>query len=161
MALLLMAPLPIADGYTASMVSKQEADTVYIHTVDGYTASMVSKQEADTVYIHINAYHSTDEMYNACEIELTYDAEMLRFDSERSTLGNSAYRDTNGQLMLVDFGADKPLGESVYVLAFEVIGAGEAEIQLYRAAFITSEKAVSEDIEPIVNEPDSITVWVR
>lgn len=126
----------------------------------GYTANITSEQTADTVYVHINAYHSTDEIYNACEIELTYDAEMLRFDSERSTLGNSAYRDTDGRLMLVDFGADKPLGKSVYVLAFEVIGTGEAEIQLSRAAFITSEKAVSEDVEPIGNEPKKIVLEV-
>lgn len=124
----------------------------------GYTANITSEQTADTVYVHINAYHGTDEIYNACEIELTYDAEMLRFDSERSTLGNSAYRDTDGRLMLVDFGADKPLGKSVYVFAFDVIGTGEAEIQLCRAAFITSEKAVSEDVEPIGNEPKKIVL---
>ena len=126
----------------------------------GYTASLTSEQTADTVYIHINAYHSTDEIYNACEIELTYDAELLRFDPERSTLGCGAYRDTNGKLMLVDFGADKPLGKSVYVLAFEVIGTGKAEIQLCRAAFSTAEKAATENIEPITNKPDSIAVWV-
>lgn len=126
----------------------------------GYTADITSEQTADTVYVHINAYHSTDEMYNACEIELTYDAEKLRFDSESSTIGCSAYRDTDGKLMLIDFGADKPLGESVYVLAFDVIGTGEAEIQISRAAFSTAEKAVSEDVEPILNEPDSITVWI-
>ena len=126
----------------------------------GYTANITSEQTADTVYVHINAYHSTDEIYNACEIELTYDAEMLRFDSERSTLGNSAYRDTDGRLMLVDFGADKPLGKSVYVFAFDAIGTGEAEIQLCRAAFITSEKAVSEDVEPIGNEPKKIVLEV-
>ena len=126
----------------------------------GYTANITSEQTDDIVYIHINAYHSTDEEYNACEIELTYDAEILRFDSERSTLGCAAYRDTDGKLMLIDFGADKPLGKSVYVLAFEAIGTGEAEIRLCRAAFITSEKAVSEDVEPITNKPDNITVWV-
>lgn len=126
----------------------------------GYTADITSEQTADTVYVHINAYHSTDEMYNACEIELTYDAEKLRFDSESSTIGCSAYRDTDGKLMLIDFGADKPLGESVYVLAFEVIGMGNAEIQISRAAFSTAEKAVTEDVEPIVNKPDIITVWI-
>jgi hypothetical protein len=139
MALLLAMPLP---------------------TAEGYTASMTSKRKAETVYIHINAYHSTDEVYNCCEVELTYDAGKLRFDSEKSTLGQAAYRDTDGRMMLVDFGADKPLGKSVYVLAFEVIGTGKAEIQLCRAAFSTAEKAATEDVEPIINEPDSITVWV-
>lgn len=132
-----------------------------LQTAEGYTANITSEQTADTVYIHINAYHSTDEMYNVCEIELTYDAEKLRFDSESSTIGRSAYRDTDGKLMLIDFGADKPLGESVYVVAFEVIGMGNAEIQIIRAAFSTAEKAVSEDVEPIVNKPDSITVWIE
>lgn len=126
----------------------------------GYTANITTEQTADTVYVHINAYHSTDEIYNACEVELTYDAEMLRFDSEHSAMGCGAYRDTDGRLMLIDFGADKPLGESVYVLAFDVIGTGEAEIQLCRAAFITSEKAVTEDMEPIINQPDCVTVLV-
>ena len=139
MALLLAMPLP---------------------TAEGYTASMTSKRKAETVYIHINTYHSTDEMYNCCDIELTYDAGKLRFDRERSTLGQAAYRDANGRLRLLDFGADKFLGKSVYVLAFEVIGTGKAEIQLCRAAFSTAEKAVTKDVEPIINKPDSITVWV-
>lgn len=131
-----------------------------LQTADGYTANITTTQTEDAVYVHINAHHSTDEIYNACEIEVTYDAEKLRFDSERSTMGCSAYRDTDGWLMLVDFGADKPLGESVYVLAFEVIGTGEAEIQLCRAAFTTSEKAATEDVEPIINQPDRVTVLV-
>ena len=127
----------------------------------GYTASITSKQEADVVYIHINAYHSTDEMYNVCDAELSYDAEKLRFDSESSTLGQAAYRDTNGRLRIIDFGADKQLGQSVYVLAFKVVGVGRAEIKLCRAAFSTKEKAATEDVEPIINKPNSITVWLK
>jgi hypothetical protein len=127
----------------------------------GYTARMTSKQTFDTAYIHINADHSTDEVYNCCEVELTYDAGKLRFNSDKSTIGQAAYRDADGRLMLADFGADKPLGNSVYVLAFEVVGTGKAEIQLCRAAFSTAEKAATEDIEPITNKPNSITVWVR
>ena len=165
-------------GYTADITSEQIADPVYIHsnayhstdevynaceieTAIGYMADITSEQTADTVYVHINAYHSTDEIYNCCEIELTYDADMLRFDSRRSALGNLAYWDINGRLILIDFGEDKSLGESVYVLAFEAIGTGEAEIRLCRAAFSTSEKSASENIEPIVNKPNSIKNWVN
>ena len=126
----------------------------------GYTANITGERKADAVYVHLNAYHSTDEMYNCCEIELTYDANILRFDRERSTIGQAAYRDVNGQILLVDFGTDKQLGKSVYVLAFDVIGSGEAEIQLNRAAFSTAEKAAYADIEPISNEPNSVKVWV-
>ena len=127
----------------------------------GYTATLASKQTADVVYIHINADHGTDEVYNCCEVELAYDAERLRFAPEASTLGQAAYRDRDGKLMLVDFGPDKPLGKSVYVLAFEVIGTGKAEIRLDRAAFSTAAKAATEDVEPISNEPDSIKVWLK
>lgn len=125
----------------------------------GYTARMTSKHTFDTAYIHINADHSTDEVYNCCEVELTYDAGKLRFNSEKSTIGQAAYRDADGRLMLVDFGADKPLGKSVYVLAFDVVAAGKSEIRLDRAAFSTAEKAATEDVEQIVNEPNSIIVW--
>ena len=127
----------------------------------GYTANITSRQTAQVVYIHINAYHSEDEVYNACEIELTYNADKLRFNSERSTLDCSAHRDTDGRLMLVDFGADKPLGKSVYVLAFDVIGKGTAEVKLNKAAFSTAEKAATSDLEPISNKPNSVTVWVQ
>ena len=140
MALMLAAPMPIPEGYTAEIMSRRTGNTVYVH---------------------IDAGHSANEVYNCCEIKLVYDAEKLRFDSEKSTLGYAAYRDTDGRLMLVDFGADKPLGKSVYVLTFEVVGAGKAEIQLDRAAFSTAEKAVTEDLEPIINKPDSIAVWVK
>ena len=127
-------------------------------TTTGYTANITGAHTDDTIYVHINAYHSEDEMYNCCEVELTYDVNILCFNPERSTLGCAAYRDTDGKLMLIDFGADKPLGESVYVLAFEVIGTGESTIELCRAAFSTAEKAATQNIEPITNEPNSITV---
>ena len=140
MAVLLAMPLPI---------------------VYGYTASLTSKQTVDTVYIHVNADHSTDEVYNACELVLAYDAGKLRFSPEASTLGQAAYRDRDGKLMLVDFGSDKPLGKSVYVLAFEVIGTGKAEIRLDRAAFSTAAKAATEDVEPISNEPGIITLRLK
>lgn len=130
-------------------------------TALGYTATITSEQTSDTVYIHVNAHHSEDEFYNACEIEVTYDSETLSFDNGRSTLGCAAYRDDAGRLILLDFGADKPLGDSVYVLAFEAIGTGYSNIQLSRAAFSTAEKAATEDVEPIANEPDNITVWVE
>ena len=122
----------------------------------GYTANITGERTEDTVYIHLNAQHSTDDIYNCCEIELAYDADALRFDSERSTLGCAAYRDVDGRLMLVDFGADKQLGKSLYVFAFEVIGTGETEIQLSRAAFSTKEKAATENVEPIVNKPSKV-----
>ena len=126
----------------------------------GYTANISSTQTNDTVYIHVNAYHSEDEIYNCCEIELTYDTEMLRFNNELSSLGCGAYRDKDGQLMLIDFGADKPLGESIYTLAFDIVGCGYTDVKLDRAAFSTAEKAVSEDVEPITNTPNSIFIWL-
>ena len=126
----------------------------------GYTANISSTRTDDTIYIHINAYHNEDEIYNACEIELFYDTEILRFNSERSSLGCSAYRDRDGQLMLIDFGEDKPLGKSIYTIAFDIVGYGYTEVKLDRAAFSTSEKAVSEDIEPIANTPNSLFIWL-
>jgi hypothetical protein len=68
------------------------------------------------------------------------------------------YRDINGRLRLIDFGADKALGESIYVLAFQVINTGEAKIQLNSAAFSTAEKAATENIEPIINTPNAISI---
>lgn len=127
----------------------------------GYTANITSKQTADVVYIHINAYHSTDERYNVCDIELQYDVEKLRFNQDKSTLGCAAYRDADGKIRLIDFGADKPLGKSVYVLAFDVIGKGKTEVKLNKAAFSTKEKSATQDIEPIINKPESIKLWLR
>lgn len=126
----------------------------------GYIANITHKQTLHRVYICVNAYHSTDKTYNVCDIEIEYDAKKLRFDSENSTLGCAMYRDYGGKLRLIDFGADKPLGESVYVLAFEVIGKGKAEVRLSNAAFSTKEKAATSDIEPITNEPNKLTIWV-
>ena len=126
----------------------------------GYTANITYKQAINTVYICVNAYHSTDDYYNVCDIEIEYDAEKLRFDSENSTLGGAVYRDYGGKLRLIDFEADKPLGESIYVLAFEIIGKGKAEVRLSNAAFSTKEKAATSDIEPITNEPNKLTIWV-
>ena len=127
----------------------------------GYTANITNEQTLHRVYICVNAYHSTDDYYNTCDIEIEYDAEKLRFDSENSTLGCAMYRDYGGKLRLIDFGADKPLGESIYVLAFEVIGKGKTEVRLCSASFSTKEKAATSDIEPITNEPNKLTIWLQ
>ena len=127
----------------------------------GYTANITATKKNNTVYIHINAYHDTDKVYNACDIELQYDAEKLRFNQDKSTLGCAPYRDIDGRLVFIDFGADKLLGESIYVLAFDVIGKGKTEVKLNKATFCTKEKAASSNMEPTTNKPNSITLWVK
>lgn len=134
--------------------------------VDGYTAgiSTLSNEVSvnDTVKINVAVDHSEDEYFAAGEIVLTYDSAKLTFNQTASSLGDATVSANAGTLTLEDYGTDKTFGTGVYVLAFDAIADGEAEVTLTSAAFVNMEDAEGSDLIPatITSESKSVTLTI-
>lgn len=116
---------------------------------DGYTAGISALTNAvnveDSLTVNVNVSHSADSTFAAGEVIVAYDSNLLTFNEATSTLGTATVKVDSGVLTLEDYGADKNLGNGVYMLAFDAIADGETAIALTSAAFVNKENAVRSD----------------
>lgn len=124
--------------------------TIVDASVGAYTAGVTTLTNVlsvgDTVSINIGVSHTSETVYAAAEIALTYDSEKLTFNQSKSTIGSATIKNTDGTLVLEDYGANKSTGTGVYVLAFDAIKDGSASVELNSAGFINKENAVKSDL---------------
>lgn len=117
---------------------------------DGYTAGISALTNAvnveDSLTVNVNVSHSADSTFAAGEVIVAYDSNLLTFNEASSTLGTATVKVDSGVLTLEDYGADKNLGNGVYMLAFDAVADGEAAITLTSAAFVNKENAVRSDL---------------
>lgn len=130
----------------------------------GYTAGLTSTTKAvsvsDKVNVNVDVSHSSDAVFAAGEVKVSYDAAKLQFNKENSTLGNAMVTDKAGVLTLEDYGTDKNLGTGVYVLAFDAIADGEANVTLTSAAFVNKENAVKSDLIDATLTPAELAITI-
>lgn len=117
---------------------------------DGYTAGISALTNAinveDSLTVNVNVSHSADSTFAAGEVIVAYDSNLLTFNEASSTLGTATVKVDSGVLTLEDYGADKNLGNGVYMLAFDAVADGETAITLTSAAFVNKENAVRSDL---------------
>lgn len=122
-------------------------------TAVGYTAGIAAEstnvEVGGVVKIPVAISHNEETSFNACEIKVSYDSNVLTFSNEKSTLGTNVSTSTkDGVLTLEDYGADKNCGTSVYVLAFDAIdAASNSKVELTYAAFNNDENAAKENLK--------------
>lgn len=131
----------------------------------GYTAGLTSTTKevsvSDKVNVNVDVSHSSDTVFAAGEVKVSYDTAKLKFDKEKSTLGSATVTDENGVLTLEDYGTDKNLGTGVYVLAFDAIADGEANVTLTSAAFVNKENAVKSDLITAALTPAELAIMIN
>ncbi len=99
--------------------------------------------------------------FNACELELTYDAAKLTFNKEASTLNGATVTAENGVLKLVDYGASQKFDNGIYTLVFTAIKGGDADIALTSAGFGTSASAETDNLAKANCDGVAVTVNVK
>lgn len=131
----------------------------------GYTAGLTSTTKAvsvsDKVNVNVDVSHSSDTVFAAGEVKVSYDTAKLKFNKEYSTLGSATVTDKDGVLTLEDYGTDKNLGTGVYVLAFDAIADGEANVTLTSAAFVNKENAVKSDLIAATLTPAKLAITIN
>lgn len=131
----------------------------------GYTASVNTLSSEvtveETVAVNVGVSHDSDASFAAAELFVHYDASRLAFNQGASTLGAATVKDENGVLILEDYGADKNFGTGVYVLVFDAIAPGTAEVKLTSAAFVDKENAVKYDLIPAAITSDTVSFTIN
>ena len=132
---------------------------------EGYTAGISAEstnvEVGGVVKIPVAVTHNDETSFNACEIKVSYDNNVLTFSKEKSTLGiNVGVKAENGVLTLEDYGEAKNCGTSVYVLAFEATAAASnSKVELTYAAFNNNTNAATEDLTVAAAlSPDSVVL---
>lgn len=130
----------------------------------GYTAGLTSTTKqvsvSDQVNVNVDVSHSSDAVFAAGEVKVSYDTAKLKFKKENSTLGSATVTDKAGVLTLEDYGTDKNLGTGVYVLAFDAIADGDANVTLTSAAFVNKENAVKSDLIAATLTPAELAITI-
>lgn len=130
----------------------------------GYTAGLTSTTKevnvSDKVNVNVDVSHSSDAVFAAGEVKVSYDAAKLQFNKDDSNLGNAMVTDKAGVLTLEDYGTDKNLGTGVYVLAFDAIADGDADVTLTSAAFVNKENAAKSDLIDATLTPAELAITI-
>lgn len=100
----------------------------------------------ETAPVNVNVYLEESDVFAAAEIVLQFDDAKLQFNEEASTLNGASVKVENGLLTLENYGTDKSCGVGSYVLSFDALTDGEAQVTLVSAAFSEKENAVHSDL---------------
>ena len=116
---------------------------------EGYSAGLsaapsVTVGQQASVNVAVN--HVSDSAFAAAEMTFTYDNTKLTFNEAASTLHGAEVTDNAGTLSLAVYGADKNCGNGAFVLVFDAIADGVANVALTAAAFSNQANAVSSDL---------------
>ena len=130
-----------------------------------YTAGLTTLTDEvsveDTVTVNVGVSHSDDTTFAAGEMVVNYDNTKLTFNQASSTLGSATVKDNAGTLTLEDYGTDKNFGTGVYVLVFDAIADGDAEVTLTSAAFVNKENAVKSDLIAATLAPATVNLTIN
>ena len=153
-------------GYTATCAVTVNAKQPEVK--NGYTVSLpdgttvVQPGEAVSMDVTIGVgTEDTATTYNAVDMTITYDAAMLTFDKDSSTLYDASVTDANGTISLKRYGENLTVGTDKFSLKFTANSDanGEAAISITSAHVDQADKADQDAPEAaILNASHTISI---
>lgn len=128
---------------------------------DGYTVAVSTANAkintGDTAMVKLAISNPNVAYYNAVDMKLTYDANVLSFDKTKSTglPTDATVTNANGSLRIQFYGENRT---DVLQLAFTGIAAGESEVKVTEAKIDKSENALKDAPAATVTGSATITV---
>ncbi len=135
------------------------------HSTGGYTAGISTTTAAPNVGEQVSVYvtvdHSSDDVFAAAGLELTYDSAKLQFTGS-SLDDDKVESSAAGKLKIGDYGENKSFGENgyAYALYFKAIADGQAEVTLDWAGFSDKAGAIADDLTPATLSPAAVSVTI-
>lgn len=141
-------------------------------SAERYTAGLsttAANNEVDSegeLTVNVAVGHSSDAVFNAGEIKLSYDGTLLTPDT--ASLGELKYKidgdeTTNAVLTVEDFGADKNLNYN-YAITFnaaKVDADTKTTVTLTSAAFVHKNNASTSDLIKATIDPEELEVTIK
>ena len=144
------------------ITSKQATLTVTgAPAAEGYTVAVSTANAkintGDTAMVKLAISNPNVAYYNAVDMKLTYDANVLSFDKTKSTglPTDATVTDANGSLRIQFYGENRT---DALQLAFTGIAAGESEVKVTEAKIDKSENALKNAPAATVTGSATITV---
>lgn len=103
----------------------------------------VAADVGQTVSMYVTV--SGAESYNAYDLKLTYDADLLTYKSCQAADEDALIIQKNGSIRIIGYGADKPVSTAVVTLQFTTKAAGTAKAVISEARVDCSESAQTKD----------------
>lgn len=138
---------------------------------NGYTAALdVTESEVraggNAVNVKVNVTHSDETVYNAGEIKLSYDSNLLTFDETNSTLpdNNATCKAENGVLTVEFYGKEISMPHSmnlVFTTCDSVNADTTTTVTLTNAAFADNVDAQTENLIEATIDPASDAVTIK
>lgn len=128
---------------------------------EGYTVAVSTANAkintGDTAMVKLAISNPNVAYYNAVDMKLTYDANVLSFDKTKSTglPADATVTDANGSLRIQFYGENRT---DALQLAFTGIAAGESEVKVTEAKIDKSENALKNAPAATVTGSATITV---
>ena len=99
-------------------------------------------------------------IYNAYDLTLTYDADIVNYESCVAANGNDklTVEDGDGTIRIMGYGPDKTVGASPVTLTFSGNAVGDADVELTVARVDIGEHAIGADAPEATISDDGITV---
>lgn len=149
------------DTASATAILKVKEATAAEGYTAGISADNIAVEMGDEVSIQVSAGHVTDNVFNADEIEISYDADKLAFNQYASVLGSATVDSgTGGKLTITNYGDDRNLGD-IYTLVFDTVATGTATVKLDSAGFIDRAGASSYDLIASTINPGTVNLTIN
>ncbi len=116
-------------------------------------AGPATAQVGSDVTYTLNLASDDYETFAAADITLTYDPALLTLKTKPECAEES-----NGTITLLDYGADKEIGDGIYSFTFTVMADGSATVRVTSAWFIDADGASGDMIEASLATPSVTTV---
>lgn len=134
--------------------------------IEGYTAGIssanITVEKGNEVSIKVSADHVSQDVFNADEVEISYDSDKLSFDRDASGLSDVDVTNDaeSGKLKIANYGDDRNFGD-IYTLVFDTVKTGTATIKLDYAGFIDKEGASKGDLISAAINPSTVNLAIN
>lgn len=139
--------------------------TIPAETITGYTAQINTADSSvvivDPVVVSIGVGHDKDTVFNASEIVLNYDVDVLSVNAAASGLVEGSYTNKDGVLTIEDFNKAYNMGTGVFNISFDALKTGDTTVTLSSAKFIHKEMASKSDLIPATITKESVTITIE
>ena len=127
-------------------VAAVEAPVFVGYAVSASEDKTVAVGESAEVKINVSNSDSAVTTYNAYDLTMTYDTDMLTYNSCTAADANAVVKeDVPGTIRVIGYGADKNLDTAAATLSFTAKGVGSAEVKITSAKVDIGAQAVGND----------------
>lgn len=155
---LLLAAVLIWSGYPVHSFAVQAEKTEYkVEAVASPDAEVYGVGDTVTVRIKVSSNDSTVCMYSAYDLKISYDTDVLDYDSAIIADLDAEVKEENGILQIKGYGKDKAFSTAAVSLVFEIKSTGEGAITIIQAKIDRSENAGMQNA-PLAEIPEKPVV---